>query len=113
LLIRGTTDDRGAAWRVGDYAGLVVELDAALVRLAQDIRVCLAGFRNDSTPPARCGAGTPQSLPVIFFGAPSFNMRMASSIAVLSSRSNFFTSSIGEFLTQTSGGTPRFSRFTP
>lgn len=59
VLLRGSTDDRGAAWRVGDYASLVVELDAALVRLAQDIRVCLSGFRSDSTPPARCGAVTP------------------------------------------------------
>lgn len=54
VLVRGTTDDRSATWRVGDYAALVMELDASLLRLAQDIRACLSGFRNDSTPPARC-----------------------------------------------------------
>ena len=54
-----------------------------------------------------------QFSPVIFFGAPSFNIFTASSIAVLSSRSNFLSSSIGVFFTHTSGGTPRFSRFTP
>ncbi len=54
VLIRGTTNDRRGAWRVGDYAGLVNALDAALVRLAGDITHCLSGFRNDSTPPARC-----------------------------------------------------------
>lgn len=52
VLVRGTSDDRGRAWRVGDYAGLVVGLDAALQRLANDIRTCLSGFPNDSTPPA-------------------------------------------------------------
>lgn len=52
VLVRGTSDDRRGVWRVGDYAGLVVGLDAALQRLANDIRTCLSGFRNDSTPPA-------------------------------------------------------------
>lgn len=52
VLVRGTSDDRGGVWRVGDYAGLVVGLDAALQRLANDIRTCVSGFRNDSTPPA-------------------------------------------------------------
>jgi uncharacterized lipoprotein YmbA len=52
VLVRGITDDRRGAWRVGDYAGLVNALDAALVRLAGDIGACLSGFRNDSTPPA-------------------------------------------------------------
>lgn len=55
VLMRGSTDDRGGSWRVGDYAGLVSELDAALVRLARDISSCLARFPNDSTPPASCG----------------------------------------------------------
>jgi hypothetical protein len=54
VLVRGTTDDRNSTWRVGDYGALVMELDASLLRLAQDIRACLSGFRNDSTPPARC-----------------------------------------------------------
>ena len=59
LLMRGTTDDRGGSWRVGDYAGLVMELDAALWRLARDIRACLASFRNDSTAPASCATASP------------------------------------------------------
>jgi uncharacterized lipoprotein YmbA len=56
VLVRGTTDDRRGSWRVGDYAGLVTQLDSALVRLARDIGTCIAGFRNDSTPPASCGS---------------------------------------------------------
>ncbi|QJR35374.1 PqiC family protein [Gemmatimonas groenlandica] len=56
LLMRGTTDERGGSWRVGDYAGLVTELDAALSRMARDIAACVARFPNDSTPPASCGA---------------------------------------------------------
>jgi uncharacterized protein len=54
VLVRGTTDDRAGSWRVGDYAGLVTALDAALSRVAQDISVCLSRFPNDSTPPASC-----------------------------------------------------------
>jgi uncharacterized protein len=54
VLVRGTTDDRSTTWRVGDYADLVMQLDGSLLRLARDIRTCLSGFRNDSTPPARC-----------------------------------------------------------
>lgn len=56
ILVRGTTDERGGSWRVGDYAGLVTALDATLVRLARDIGACVSSFPNDSTPPARCGA---------------------------------------------------------
>jgi len=56
LLVRGTTDERGGSWRVGDYAGLVTQLDSALVRLARDISACVSSFPNDSTPPAHCGA---------------------------------------------------------
>ena len=58
LLMRGSSDDRGSAWRVGDYAGLVSQLDAALARIARDISACLARFPNDSTPPASCGSAT-------------------------------------------------------
>lgn len=58
LLMRGTTDDRGGAWRVGDYAGLVTQLDVALARVARDIGACLARFPNDSTPPSSCGSAT-------------------------------------------------------
>lgn len=54
VLVRGFTEDRGGAWRAGDYAGLVRELDAALARLARDISACLRRFPNDSTPPTRC-----------------------------------------------------------
>ncbi len=54
VMVRGSTDDRGGAFRVGDYAGLVAGLDAALMRVARDISVCLARFPNDSTPPASC-----------------------------------------------------------
>jgi len=54
VLVRGTTDDRGGTFRVGDYAGLVSGLDASLLRLARDISACLARFPNDSTPPANC-----------------------------------------------------------
>ncbi len=54
VMVRGSTDDRGAAFRVGDYAGLVTGLDAALSRVARDISACLARFPNDSTPPASC-----------------------------------------------------------
>ena len=54
VMVRGSTDDRGGAFRVGDYAGLVTGLDAALSRVARDISACLARFPNDSTPPASC-----------------------------------------------------------
>jgi hypothetical protein len=54
VLMRGNTDDRGGTWRVGDYAGLVSGLDAALSRMAGDISACLGRFPNDSTPPASC-----------------------------------------------------------
>lgn len=56
VLVRGSTDDRGGAFRVGDYAGLVSGLDAALSHVARDIVACLARFPNDSTPPASCGS---------------------------------------------------------
>jgi uncharacterized lipoprotein YmbA len=56
LLVRGTTDERDGSWRVGDYAGLVTQLDSALVRLARDISACVSRFQNDSTPPTNCGA---------------------------------------------------------
>lgn len=58
VLVRGVTDDRGGEFRVGDYAGLVTGLDAALSRVARDIGACLARFPNDSTPPANCGSAT-------------------------------------------------------
>lgn len=58
LLVRGTTDERGGSWRVGDYAGLVTELDAALSRMARDISACVSSFQNDSTPPKGCAAGS-------------------------------------------------------
>lgn len=54
VLLRGTTDDRSGAWRVGDYSALVSGLDAALARMARDISTCLSRFPNDSTPPASC-----------------------------------------------------------
>ena len=56
VLIRGSSDDRDGAFRVGDYDGLVTGLDAALSRVARDIGACLARFPNDSTPPASCGS---------------------------------------------------------
>ncbi len=56
VMVRGRTDDRVGTFRVGDYAGLVTGLDAALVHVARDIGACLATFPNDSTPPARCGS---------------------------------------------------------
>ena len=55
VMVRGSTDDRGGVFRVGDYAGLVTGLDAALSRVARDIGACLARFPSDSTPPASCG----------------------------------------------------------
>lgn len=58
LLVRGSSEDRGSAWRVGDYAGLVTQLDAAVARIARDISACLARFPNDSTPPASCASST-------------------------------------------------------
>lgn len=58
VLMRGSTDDRGGTWRVGDYAGLVSGLDAALSRMARDISACLSRFPNDSTPPASCASMT-------------------------------------------------------
>jgi len=56
VLVRGNTDDREGAFRVGDYVGLVSGLDAALSRVARDIGACLARFPNDSTPPASCAS---------------------------------------------------------
>ena len=61
VLMRGSTDDRGGSFRVGDYAGLVTELDAALSRVARDISACLSRFPNDSTPPATCAASAAAS----------------------------------------------------
>jgi uncharacterized lipoprotein YmbA len=58
VLVRGSTDDRTGTWRVGDYAGLVTGLDAALLRLARDVSACLSRFPNDSTPPASCSSAT-------------------------------------------------------
>jgi uncharacterized lipoprotein YmbA len=57
VMVRGMTDDRSGAWRVGDYSALVAGLDAALGRMARDISTCLSRFPNDSTPPASCGSG--------------------------------------------------------
>lgn len=57
VLLRGTTDDRAGSFRVGDYAALATQLDAALARVAREIGTCLARFPNDSTPPASCSAG--------------------------------------------------------
>jgi uncharacterized lipoprotein YmbA len=54
VMVRGSTDDHGGAFRVGDYVGLVTGLDAGLSRVARDISACLARFPNDSTPPASC-----------------------------------------------------------
>jgi uncharacterized protein len=54
VLLRGTSEDRSGPFRVGDYAGLVTALDAALARVARDISACLSRFPNDSTPPASC-----------------------------------------------------------
>jgi len=56
VLVRGSTDDRGGTFRVGDYASLVSALDAALARVAVDIGACLTRFPNDSTPPVSCGS---------------------------------------------------------
>ncbi len=56
VLVRGRTEDRDGAFRVGDYSGLVTGLDAALSRVARDIGTCLARFTNDSTPPASCAS---------------------------------------------------------
>lgn len=56
VLVRGSSEERSTVWRVGDYAQLVEGLDTSLVRVAGDIGRCLAAFRNDSTPPAVCGA---------------------------------------------------------
>ena len=61
VLIRGHTVAREGTWRSGDYNALVGALDATLATLARDISGCLAGFRNDSTPPAQCGAGAAAS----------------------------------------------------
>jgi uncharacterized lipoprotein YmbA len=58
VLIRGHTVAREGTWTVGDYNALVGALDATLATLASDIGGCLAGFRNDSTPPASCGSGS-------------------------------------------------------
>jgi uncharacterized lipoprotein YmbA len=54
VLVRGSSAERDATWQEGNYDSLVRGLDASLVRVAQDISGCLAGFRNDSTPPASC-----------------------------------------------------------
>lgn len=58
LLIRGSSDDRGGTWRIGDYSTLVKGFDGALLQLANDIGKCLSRFRNDSTPPATCATVT-------------------------------------------------------
>lgn len=61
VLVRGRSEERETRWRAGDYAHLVQGLDSSLVRVAGDIGRCLAGFRNDSTPPATCGSATAAS----------------------------------------------------
>lgn len=55
VLIRGRSTVRDGTWRTDDYGTLVTALDAGLARVARDIATCLAGFRNDTTPPTRCG----------------------------------------------------------
>jgi uncharacterized lipoprotein YmbA len=57
VLVRGRTTLREGAWNTGDYSTLVNALDGTLATLARDIASCLGGFRNDSTPPSRCGTG--------------------------------------------------------
>ncbi len=57
VLFRGSSNERGGTFRVGDYGALVAGLDAALARVARDIGACIARFPNDSTPPGSCERG--------------------------------------------------------
>lgn len=57
VLVRGNTDYREGNWTAGDYEGLVSQLNAAISRVAQDIRGCLSRFRSDTIPPPSCGSG--------------------------------------------------------
>jgi uncharacterized lipoprotein YmbA len=50
LLVRGTTEYRGGAFRAGDYDALVGELNVGLRQVAEDVRACLARVRADSLP---------------------------------------------------------------
>ncbi len=54
LLVRGTTDYQNGRFSVDDYNARVAELNAALGRVAADIRACLSRFRSDSLPPPAC-----------------------------------------------------------
>lgn len=57
VLVSGRTTRRSGSLKVGDYRILVAALDSALTVLARDIASCLGRFRNDTTPPSRCGEG--------------------------------------------------------
>jgi len=54
LLVRGMTDYRDGRFTIGDYEGLVSELNIALGLVARDIRACLGRFRSDSAPAPVC-----------------------------------------------------------
>jgi uncharacterized lipoprotein YmbA len=58
LIARGETDRRENAWRVGDYAALVAQLDRGLMGLARDLATCLAQIGrtvSPITPPVAVG----------------------------------------------------------
>lgn len=57
ILVRGSTDQRDAAWTAGNFAELVRGLDAGVAQVSRDIGACLLRFANDSTPPGSCGGG--------------------------------------------------------
>lgn len=54
VLVRGTTEYRAGQFTVGDYESLVAALNAALVRVAGDVRACLGRFPSDSVAPSAC-----------------------------------------------------------
>jgi uncharacterized lipoprotein YmbA len=58
VLARGSTDIRQADWRVGDYAALVVMLEAGLRGVARDIAACVGrlGANPAAGEPLACGA---------------------------------------------------------
>jgi uncharacterized lipoprotein YmbA len=56
VLARGSTQYAEGRWSLGDYAGLVALLDAALSRVALAIHTCLGRLIEAAPAPTTCGS---------------------------------------------------------
>ena len=57
LVARGETDRREAAWKVGDYRGLVRGVDKGLSGLAGDVAACLVRLGSAAPAPDSAASG--------------------------------------------------------